>query len=109
VGNLASILLPYRVGAGSLKPTKTKATTMVGIVFVQMLFPLAICPLALPTGLGLLFEHFGWLPAAAVDLALSGLACLAAGLCYWGTLAALGRLLQQREQKILQAVTQEVE
>ena len=108
-GNLISILLPYRIAAGSLKPTKTKATTTLMMMLVNMLFPLAMVPILLPAGVGVLCGHYGWLPVAPVTLALSALLTAVAVLLYWFTLEPLGRLLQRREQKILQTVTQEVE
>lgn len=108
-GNLASILAPYRIAAGSLKPTKTKATTMLMIMVTQMMFPLATCPILLPAGLGMLCDHFGWLPGIMVNLAISVLLLAMAAILYWNTLEPLGRLLDRREQRILQVVTQEVE
>ena len=79
------------------------------MLFFNMLFPLAMFPILVPAGLGLLCGHYGWLPAALVTLVLSALLTAVAGLLYWFTLEPLGRLLQRREQKILQTVTQEVE
>ena len=108
-GNLISILAPHRVAAGSLKPTKTKATTVFLMMFVNMLFPVAMFPIVIPAILGVVSGHYHWLPAWLVTLALSALLAAAAGALYWFTLAPLGRLLQRREQKILQVVTQEVE
>jgi ABC-2 type transport system permease protein len=109
VGNLASILVPYRIAAGSLKPTKTKATTAFTMVLVQMFFPLVGLPILLPAGLGLLCEHMNWCAAAPVNLVLSVLLAGLAALAYWQALMPLGRLLQRREQKILEKVTEEVE
>jgi hypothetical protein len=109
LGNLLSILVPYRIAAGSLKPTKTKATRVLLTVLVCMLLPLALAPLAVPPGLGLLCRHLGWLPAAPVTLACAALLMVCSGFLYWGTLGPLGRLLQRQEQRILDAVALEVE
>ena len=109
LGNLMSILAPFRIAAGSLKPTKIKATTMLMLMVVQMFFPLAMIPIFLPPGLGLLCDHFGWLPGSAVTLVCSAFLSGLAALLYWQTLAPLGGLLQRREQQILQVVTREVE
>jgi len=108
-GNLISILVPHRIAAGSLKPTKVKATTVLLMMFINMLFPLAMFPIVIPAGLGMLCGHYHWLPASLVTLSLSALLAAAAGVLYWFTLEPLGKLLQRREQKILQTVTQEVE
>jgi len=109
MGNLVSILVPFRIAAGSLKPTKMKATTTLLMMGIHMLFPVAICPILIPPGLGLLGDHFWGLPAGPINLAGSiGLAALA-GVLYALTLEPLGRLLQRREQRVLAVVTQEVE
>jgi hypothetical protein len=108
-GNLVSILVPYRIAAGSLKPTKTKASTVALMMVVNMLFPLMLAPFVAPTGVGLLGEHLGWWTAAPVAL---GGSIVVAGLgltLYWWTLTPLSTLLQRRERRILQAVTQEIE
>ena len=57
----------------------------------------------------MLFDQMNWLPGAAVTLACAFLWAILAGVIYWLTLEPLGILLQRREQKILQVVTQEVE
>lgn len=109
LGNLASIIVPYRIAAGSLKPTKIPFMSMLLIILVQMLSPLTMLPVFLPAGLGLLVGHFGWLPAGAVTLACAVLFAALAALIYWLTLEPFGRLLQKREKRILEVVTQEVE
>jgi ABC-2 type transport system permease protein len=109
LGNFMSILAPHRIAAGTLKPTHTKASTMLIIMATQMALSLATLPIMVPASLGLLCEHLGWLPGAPVNLTLSSLLCIGAALLYQHTLEPLGRLLQRREQRILQAVTQEVE
>jgi len=109
VGNLISILFPYRIAAGTLKPTKTKATTQLLMLVTHLLFPLAMAPVFLPAALGLLCDRIGWLPGAAVTLSCALLLAILSALFYWLTWEPLGRLLQRREQGILQVVTQEVE
>jgi ABC-2 type transport system permease protein len=109
LGNLASILVPYRIAAGSMRPTKTRFLTSVSIFVSHMFFPLALLPVFVPAGLGLLCGHFKLLPAAAVALTCSVLLVALAGVFYWRTLAPLGDLLQRREQRILEVVTREVE
>ena len=110
MGNVASILAPYRIAAGSLKPTKTTPLTQLLIVVASgLLLPLAMLPVFLPAGLEVLGDSFGWLPAGAVALLCALLSAALAAYLYWRTLEPLGRLLQRREQKILQVVTREVE
>lgn len=109
LGNLTSVLVPFRIAAGSLKPTKLRATSMLLIMATQLLFPLAMLPLLVPPTLGALCQHFGGLPAVPITLAASALLLGLSVALYAITLEPLGRLLQRREQRILQIVTQEVE
>ena len=109
LGNCFSIIAPYRISSGSLKPTKLTPLMTLMIVASQMLFPLFMAPIFLPVGLGALCSHFGWLPGGVVNLVLSLLLVAAAAAVYGFTLKPLGRLLERREQQILQVVTQEVE
>lgn len=109
VGNLTSVLVPYRIAPGSLKPTKVSATTTLLIFLSHMLFPTAMIPIFLPAFLGLLMSRLSWIPAAPGNLLLSVVVLALAALLYWLSLAGLGELLQRRERRILQVVTQEVE
>jgi hypothetical protein len=108
-GNLISILVPYRIQPGTMKPTKMPGLTMLVLMFGQMLFPAAMAPVFA----GPLLEWF-WrrsdLPdSVPVNLIISALLCGVTAIIYWRTLAPLGRLLQRRETKILGVITVEVE
>jgi len=108
-GNLLSVLVPYRIAPGSLKPTKASAMTSFLIFASRLLFPIAIIPIFLPPALGLLSSSVGWLPAAMANLFLSVILLVLFTLFYRLSLARLGDLLQRREKEILQVVTREVE
>jgi len=109
VGNFVSIVAPYRISAGSLKPTKTSGKTTLLIFASHLLFPVSMIPIFLPPTLGLLFGNSAWLPGAAVN-ALFSLALVAlVAFFYWLSLHSLGDLLQRREMEILQVVSHEVE
>jgi hypothetical protein len=108
-GNLLSILMPYRIQPGTMKPTKMPGLAMVVLMFCQFLFPIAMSPVFI----GPLLEMFwrradlpGFVP---VNLICSALLCGLMTILYWQTLAPLGRLLHRREIKILGAITVEVE
>jgi ABC-2 type transport system permease protein len=108
-GNLLSILVPYRIQPGSMKPTKLPGLAMLVLMFCQMLFPVAMAPVFAGPLLELLW-HRSDLPAfVPVNLISSALLCGLMALLYWQTLAPLGRLLQRRETKILGVITVEVE
>jgi len=109
IGNALSILVPYRIQAGSMKPTKMPALAMLTMMACHLCFPIALAPAFLPPLAGWLWQEAGGTPLAPVNLILS---CALAGLMafvYWQTLGPLARLLQRRETKILGSVTAEVE
>jgi hypothetical protein len=108
-GNALSILVPYRIQQGTMKPTKMPGMAMLVLMLSHLLFPFAMAPVFVPPLAEFLWRAAGWPEAVPVNLILSaGLAGLA-GLAYWQALAPMGRLLQRRETKILGIVTAEVE
>ena len=109
MGNLFSVLVPYRVAAGSLKPTKSSTKTNLLIFVSRLLFPTIMSPIFLPAAMGLLWSRVGWLPAAPTNLLLSAVLLGLLIVFYRLSLEPLGNLLQKREKEILQAVTQQVE
>jgi hypothetical protein len=109
VGNLLSILVPYRIQPGSMKPTKLPGLAMLVLVLSQMSLPLALTPAFLPPLAGYLSQRFGGPPASIVNLGLSLVMALVTAFAYRQTLAPLGRLLSRREQKILATVSVDVE
>ena len=109
VGNLISVLVPYRVAPGSLKPTKSSTKTTILIFVSRMFFPIIMAPIFFPPAMGLLFSSVGWLPAAPVNLLFSAALLALLALFYRLSLGPLGELLQRREKEILQVVTKEVE
>jgi ABC-2 type transport system permease protein len=108
-GNVLSILVPYRIQSGSMKPTKMPGLAMLVMMLCHMLFPVAMAPAFAPPLAELLWRLAGWPVAVPVNLILSILLAALAAVAYWQTLGALGRLLQRRETKILGVVTVEVE
>ncbi len=108
-GNLLSILVPYRVQQGTLKPTKMPGLAMLVLMLCHMLFPLAMVPAFVPPLAGLLWQAAGGSNLVPVNLILSVTLAALAALAYWQALGPLGRLLQGRETRILAIVTVEVE
>ena len=108
-GNLVSVLMPYRIAPGSLKPTKMPAGTTFLLILMHMLFPLMVAPIFLVPLFAWLLSTTGWLPAGPASLLLSSLLLILAALSYRLALPSLGGLLQRREMRILNVVTHEVE
>ncbi len=109
VGNLISVLVPYRVAPGSLKPTKSSMKTTILIFLSRMFFPMVMAPIFFPPAMGLLWSSVGWLPAAPVNLLFSAVLLALLALFYRLSLSPLGELLQRREKEILEVVTKEIE
>ncbi len=109
VGNLISLLVPYRVAAGSLKPTKSSKKTGFLIFISRLFFPMIMAPIFIPPAMGLLFSGVGRLPAAPVNLFFSAALLALLAFFYRLSLGPLGELLQRREKEILQVVTKEIE
>ena len=109
LGNLTSILVPYRIASGSLKPTKTRTLTTILIILSHFMFLVVMLPVIGVPLLSLLIVKAGWMSPELSNFLFSLILCSICLLCYKLTLAPLGRLLQQHEKRILDIVTQEVE
>jgi ABC-2 type transport system permease protein len=109
VGNLVSVLVPYRIAPGSMKPTKTTTLTTVFIVLSHMSFPMVILPVFLVPVVGWLVSGLGWLPAGPTNVLVALLLLGPLVFFYQLSLEPLGELLLKREKKILGVVTKEIE
>ncbi|MGA2542583.1 MAG: hypothetical protein ABSG78_13620 [Verrucomicrobiota bacterium] len=108
-GNLLSILVPYRIQQGTMKPTKMPGLAMLVLMVCHLLFPLAMAPVFVPPLAEFLWQMAGGPNAVPVNLILSVTLVALTALAYWQALGPLGRLLQRRETSILAVVTVEVE
>lgn len=109
MGNLVSILVPFRVIPGSMKPTKMRTTTVLLVMVSHMTFPLVMAPVFLMPGLGALCSSAGWAPAGPVNLAGSAILLVVTIFCYRLSLSPLGDVLERRERMILDVVARDVE
>jgi ABC-2 type transport system permease protein len=108
-GSLLSILMPLRVGSGSLKPTKVSMGRSLLMMLSFLLSVVVVSPIFVPAALTLLISEpdspiTAWL---ALLFSVAELVLLVA--VYPLGLRRLGTLFQRREKEILQTVTQEVE
>ncbi|MEI6210037.1 MAG: hypothetical protein WCR06_00285 [bacterium] len=108
-GNLTSIMIPFRISAGTMRAHKLKSSTALLVMLVGLLLMATGLLIFLPPALGLLCDRFHVFSSGLVTLIAAAIQAILTALLYWFTLAPLGRLLQQREQQILAVVTQEVE
>jgi ABC-2 type transport system permease protein len=106
VTNLMSIYAPMHVAAGSLKPSNLKFTTgLVQMVMFFFLFPLTQALAFLPLGAEVVLSLLGWTAGVPIGLLLSLVECAAVVFIYRLSLDWQGDLLQAREQRILETVT----
>jgi hypothetical protein len=106
LANLISIYAPVTIAAGSLKPASPKLLTiLLQTVMVFILFPMLFVPMLIPLGAEFLLDRIGWSRNIPVYLLVALLECGVVVVVYRLCLRWEGALLQEREQKILEAVT----
>ncbi|MBI1839583.1 MAG: hypothetical protein HYR88_01880 [Verrucomicrobia bacterium] len=109
LGNLFSLVAPFRINAGSLKPTKQAPKTVFLLLAAHLVFPLLALPIFLPVVASVLLSELTSAPGGLLNLALS---MMVAGLCWLGYTASLGPLsdlFERREMEMLRVLTEEVE
>ncbi|MBI3870563.1 MAG: hypothetical protein HY299_18705 [Verrucomicrobia bacterium] len=109
IGNLFSLVAPFRINAGSLKPTKQAPKTVFLLLAAHLVFPLLALPIFLPVVASVLLSELTSAPGGLLNLALS---MMVAGLCWLGYTASLGPLsdlFERREMEMLRVLTEEVE
>jgi hypothetical protein len=109
IGNVFSLLAPYRIQPGSMKPTKMPGLAMLVLILSHLFFPLAMVPFFAGPGLELLGHWAGWPAFIPVNFVVSALMLALTVFVYWQALTPLGQLLQRRETKILAIIAVEVE
>jgi hypothetical protein len=106
LANCLAILAPMPIASGSLRPINMKVVPMLlHSVFVFVLFPLILGPALLPLAVEFLLEKLELVKGVPICLILSLVECAGVVYVYRLVLAAEGRWLQAREQKILETVT----
>jgi ABC-2 type transport system permease protein len=105
VGNLLSILLPYRIQPGGMKATKVPPGALLAVFGMMFGLPILYFPAFAGPLSVLLGHHAHWRHPVLVDFAISLAAAAAAVGGYRASLAPLGRLLQRRETMIVARVT----
>jgi hypothetical protein len=76
---------------------------------LMFLLPLILGLVLLPLGFELIADAYGWMPGVPICLILSLLECVAIIYAYRFILFWQGKLLQAREQKILEVVASRAE
>jgi ABC-2 type transport system permease protein len=106
LANLLSIYAPVHVPAGSLGPASPNIkTVLLQLATTMILFPMAEALTLLPLGTELVLGLFGRYSGVPICLVLTLVECAVIAGIYRLTLTWQGRLLQEREQEILDRVT----
>ncbi len=104
-GNWLSVLAPMRIAAGSFKAANPKGLPLLLHVAFVFAFPLLLAPALLPAGVQLLVEALAGERGIPIALLLAVAECVGVVYLYRLCLTWQGRVLHEREQKILQTVT----
>jgi ABC-2 type transport system permease protein len=107
--NLLSILAPMSIAAGSLRPANSKTVPVLIHLAFTLVLPVVLAPAVLPLGIEYLLEWLGWRSGIPVALLLSLAVCAAVVVVYKMALIWQGNVLHEREQRILEIVTRQVE
>ncbi len=107
--NLLSILAPYPVAAGSMRPANRHGFPVLMHALVAFLYPLLLGPAFVPFGVDYLLEWLVGPTAVPAGLVLALLGTTAVVALYPHVLGWQGRLLWMREQKVLDVVTSRAE
>jgi ABC-2 type transport system permease protein len=109
LANVISMLAPMPVATGSLKPVSPKTWPMLLHMLFVFVVPTALAPTLVPLGIEAALEAFDWSFGMPICLVLTALECAAIIGLYRVVITWEGRLLQAREQKILEIVVTKAE
>lgn len=110
LGNASSIYAPFIIPAGSLKRARPGLTAILVQLGLMFLSPFLVgFPTILPIFVELLLKEFDVATGFPVSLALSVVVLAASAWFYARMLTWEGRLLAEREKRILEAVTRKAE
>jgi ABC-2 type transport system permease protein len=109
IGNALSVLVPYRMAAGSLKASGLPPSAWLAVLGCQLFFPMLLMPAFVPSVVFLLWTRAGWSLPATVEALISLLVAVGAAVVYVSTLRPVSRLLERRETIVLARVTVEHE
>jgi hypothetical protein len=104
--NMLSIYAPVHVPAGSLRPANPSVSTvLLQLLTILVLFPMTQALTLLPLGTELIMQMIGEDSRVPICLLLTLLECAVIAAVYHVCLRWQGGLLQDREQRILDSVT----
>jgi hypothetical protein len=105
VGNVMSVFAPAAVAVGTLRSIRPNTTTTLLQLAFALLLPAVLAPLFVPIGVELAMRSLGWGSGVPICLILSVIELGLATFIYRRVLTAQGRMLQNRQLRILETVT----
>ncbi len=109
LANVLSILAPMPVAAGSMKAVQWKTVPILIHMSFALAYPIIVGPALVPFGLQILADELWQVAYVPIALVLSIGECAVLVLLYRVVVTWEGRLLQWREQHILEVVTTKAE
>jgi hypothetical protein len=108
--NLLSMFAPSAIASGSLKPVRPKGiAVLIHLLFFFFVLPIALATTLMPLGVEFLVKGSSWLSHVPVYLLLTLFELGVISYLYPRALVFQGRILQAREQKILEIVAAKAE
>src|SRR5262249_32627843 len=107
--NFVSIIAPLPLAAGAMKATQVKLVPVLAHLGLMFAFPIAYAPLLIPLGLEALLAELTGLSFLPLALPLNLLLLVCLVFAYRSGIKTQGRLLADREQKVLEVVTSKLE
>ena len=108
--NLLSMLAPTAVASGSLRPVSPKGVALlIHLLFFFLVLPIALITTLMPVAVEFLLKDSGRLSRVPVYLLLTLIEFAVIVYIYPRALVLQGRLLQSREQRILEIVAAKAE
>jgi ABC-2 type transport system permease protein len=108
--NLLSMFAPSAIASGSLKPVRPKGiAVIIHLLFLFFVLPIALATTLVPLGVEFLLRDSAWLSHVPVYLLLTVFELAVILYIYPKALVLQGRILQAREQKILEIVAAKAE
>jgi hypothetical protein len=109
LGNFSSILTPMAMSMGSMKPVQPKLAVILVQMLVMMLAPLCLAPAFLALAGEAALAEWYQIRGIPICFVVTLVELLVVRWAYGRVIAAQGRMLQQREPRILEIVSAVVE
>lgn len=109
MGNWLSLLAPMAIPSGAMRAANPRGLAILLNFAFVLLLPLALAPTLLPLGIEVFLHGRGYLAGVPIYMLLTLVEIVVVGILYRLMLTWQGRVLQSREQRILELVAARAE